>query len=69
MYMYYAFHGTLCAIHNVITYPWGQPKLNLMRQSDTTQQVEESCRIVAEASRAIASMTQQTEVTAASLAW
>lgn len=68
-YIYFAFHGTLCAIHNVITYPWAQPQLNLMRQQDTMTQVERSSVIVAEASRAIASMTQQSETTAASQVW
>ncbi|KEF53908.1 uncharacterized protein A1O9_10310 [Exophiala aquamarina CBS 119918] len=65
-YIYYAFHGTLCAIHNIITYPWVQPALDSAQQLMMATQIEKSSQIVMNASRAIASATQLMEVTAAS---
>lgn len=68
-YINFAYHGTLCAIHNVITYPWVQSRFDLAQNQSLIQQVEESSRAVADASRALASITQHTEVHAGSHVW
>lgn len=68
-YINFAYHGTLCAIHNVITYPWVQSRFDFAQNQSLIQQVEESSRAVADASRALASVTQHTEVHPGSHVW
>jgi hypothetical protein len=68
-YINFAYHGTLCAIHNVITFPWVQPRSDLAQQQKVMAQIDQSSQVVANASRAIASLTQQMEVNAASPVW
>lgn len=68
-YVNFAYYGTLCAIHNVITYPWVRPRYNLVQNQDLLGQIGRSSQAVADASRAIASITQHTEVHPGSHVW
>lgn len=69
LFFYFAYHGTLCRIHNVLATPWGRPALQHTREEDYGTGIEESAAIVAEASRSLARATQQLEINASSHVW
>ncbi|KAF4331794.1 Type I inositol 1 4 5-trisphosphate 5-phosphatase 2 [Fusarium beomiforme] len=61
-YLYFNYHGTLCNIHCILTYPWARPALLQPQNQVIAEQLRESSLVVSEASRAIARGTQHIDL-------
>lgn len=69
LYLQLCFHGSLCALHMTISQPWEINRFQQSRNPEHVAQVQESSRIVAEASRSIILSCQMYEISAASPVW
>ncbi len=69
LFLQHCFHGSLCLMHSAIIRPWRESPAQQKQSAKYAKQVQESSRIIAEASRAIVLNGQKVEIDAGSPSW
>lgn len=69
LYLHYAYHGSLIAIHSIFAYPWYSPTLASSKGESFHRQVADSTKALVEASRQIVLAVKYVDVRKPWPAW